>query len=406
MEEPWTYLSRSKINASFRKTPQTFFVEEILSTGTRLKLGEKYEEKDEEGEYLKLVVEKRNWATIELAKEMAKRLKISAKRISFAGNKDKNATTIQLFSIYRGTREMVENLTIKDVAIRGAWRAKEPVKLGELLGNHFHVVFSREDERVWKIYKELEGVFPNYFGAQRFGSPRPITHLIGEALVKNEMRRAVELYLMEGDDPYRKRLAEERDFKKALHYFPKHMRFERTLLGHLSQHPRDYTNALRKLPRQLLLMFVHAFQAYLFNLTLSERLEEGPLEKEEGEYYCGQNQFDFPDLEKRAERGYLVGKVLGYDIKPNEREREILERFEITPQNFKIKSLPEASSPGTRRLLLAPILQFQAKGQEISFALPSGSYATALLREFLKAEPWLSEKGIPSPFSPFQGSMR
>mgnify|MGYP000700492664 FL=1 len=42
------------------------------------------------------------------------------------------------------------------------------------------------------ILKELEvtGV-PNYFGWQRFGKPRTNTHLVGEALVQNDLKEAV-----------------------------------------------------------------------------------------------------------------------------------------------------------------------------------------------------------------------
>ena len=376
-----------RIEAKFEKTPKTFFVEEIMKDGQVLSIGQPFSLPDNGKEYLYVVVEKRNWATIELVKEMAKRLRISAKRFSFAGNKDKKATTIQLLSIRYGNKEIVERLRIRDVDIRGCWYGDKPIMLGDLLGNKFRVIFDRDDDRIDEIYSNLNGVFPNYFGEQRFGSVRKNTHLIGEAIVRNEMRRAVEIYLMDGDDEYRKRLAEERDFKKALSYFPKYMRFERLLLSHLAKHPMDYTNALRKLPRQLLLMFVHAFQSYLFNIVLSERVREKAFEPEEGEFYCG-SKCAFPDLKKKGNKqdGFLVGLVIGYKIEPSERELDLLERFYIKPQDFKIKSLPEASSPGAHRLLLSPVIGFSHKDNLISFSLPSGAYATAFLREFLKEE--------------------
>ncbi len=378
---------KKRVKATFERTPETFFVEEIMKDGHVLSIGQPFSLPDNGKDYLYIVVEKKNWATIELVKEMAKRLRISAKRFSFAGNKDKKATTIQLISIRYGTREMVEKLRIRDVDIRGCWYSDRAIMLGDLLGNRFRIIFDKDDAMIDEIYSDMEGVFPNYFGEQRFGSVRRNTHLIGEAIVRNEMRRAVEIYLMEGDDEYRKRLAEERDFGKALNYFPKYMRFERLILSHLAKHPRDYVNALRKLPRQLLLMFVHAFQAYLFNLVLSDRVKEKAFEPEKGEFYCSSNH-GFPDLEKKGEKkkGFLVGHVIGYRIEPSERELDLLERFYIKPQDFKIKSLPEASSPGAYRLLLSPVIGFSHDANIISFSLPSGAYATAFLREFLKEE--------------------
>ena len=47
-----------------------------------------------------------------------------------------------------------------------------------------------------EVLKQLEvtGV-PNYFGWQRFGKPRTITHLVGEALVENDLEKAVGRYI-------------------------------------------------------------------------------------------------------------------------------------------------------------------------------------------------------------------
>ena len=50
--------------------------------------------------------------------------------------------------------------------------------------------------RASNILKKLEktGV-PNYFGWQRFGKPRTNTHLVGEALIHNDLKEAVRLYI-------------------------------------------------------------------------------------------------------------------------------------------------------------------------------------------------------------------
>ncbi|MFA5077832.1 MAG: tRNA pseudouridine(13) synthase TruD, partial [Candidatus Micrarchaeia archaeon] len=255
------------------------------------------------------------------------------------------------------------------------------------------------DERtVQEIYSELKGRFPNYFGPQRFGGARGNTHLIGQRLIQSDLRGAVESYLYEFEGETnqeaveaRKTLAEEKDYKKAIAYFPKHLRLERLLLVGLAENPRDYAHALRKLPRQMLLMFVHAFQSHLFNLALSERLAEGELKLEKGEYFCGEKS-GFPDLERRMETRnarqetseWLAGKIIGYESETNEREEELLERFNMRKQDFRMKALPEINTRGTFRTLFAPMKDFEYKDGWFSFSLPAGSYATSALREFIK----------------------
>lgn len=74
--------------------------------------------------------------------------------------------------------------------------------MGQLKGNKFQILIRDIDdieksaEIANNILKELEvtGV-PNYFGWQRFGKPRTNTHLVGEALVQNDLKEAVRRYI-------------------------------------------------------------------------------------------------------------------------------------------------------------------------------------------------------------------
>ena len=42
---------------------------------------------------------------------------------------------------------------------------------------------------------EVIGGIPNFFGHQRFGTTRPITHLVGKALVQGDFEEAAMLFL-------------------------------------------------------------------------------------------------------------------------------------------------------------------------------------------------------------------
>ncbi|MCQ5375478.1 MAG: tRNA pseudouridine(13) synthase TruD, partial [Methanomassiliicoccales archaeon] len=71
-------------------------------------------------------------------------------------------------------------------------------------------------------------------------------------------------------------------------------------------------------------------------------------------------------------------------------EREIIENEGITKKDFVVPELPQCSSRGSRRELLARMknLTYFVENDEvlISFSLDRGCYATALLREIMKAD--------------------
>ncbi|MEM3030237.1 MAG: tRNA pseudouridine(13) synthase TruD [Candidatus Micrarchaeia archaeon] len=397
----WAFRSRTPgIGGRIKEAPEDFVVEEITREGKVLEEGKRVK-KNGSGEFTRFVLQKRNWNTEQALAEMARRLGVGRRRFSCAGTKDRVAVSTQLCSVWGVEPEKLVGMRLKDIDILGAWKG-EKVGVGELLGNRFRIVVRGTGknalEKTRAIDDELGGLFPNYFGAQRFGALRGNTHLVGRELVKGNLRAAVLNYLcFQGEEEdaaareARKTLSAENDFARALSYFPRHLKYERALLHRLASNPRDWAGALRALPRGLLLMFVHAYQAWLFNLALSQRISEGEVRREGGEYFCGEGSMGFPEIEKKSARGkFIVGKVIGFDTKPNEREKSILEQEGVGAADFRIRSLPEASSRGARRVVLAPYTGFAAeegKGMvEFRFSLPAGCYATSLLREFMSEE--------------------
>jgi len=387
----WAFRSKTPgIGGRIKDAPEDFVVEEIAKEGEA-----------GGGAFTRFILRKRGWNTEEALGEIADRLGVSRKRFSCAGTKDRVAVTTQLCSCWGIEPQRLLSLHIKDIEIAGAWKGGE-VRMGDLLGNRFRITVRGVAEgalgKIERISGELGGLFPNYFGEQRFGALRGNTHLVGRELVRGNLRGAVLNYLcfqggMEGGEAAeaRRRLAEEMDFKRALSYFPAHLKYERALLARLAKDPRDWAGSLRALPRKLLLMFVHAYQAWLFNCLLSERVREGHIEREGGEYLCGRNALGFPEIGRKVARGgFLVGKVIGFETKVNERERMLLEKEEVDTGDFRLRSLPEVGSRGARRVLLAPFKEFEAKEWDgavaFSFSLPAGCYATALLREYMSEE--------------------
>jgi len=408
------YLSKLLgVGGALKTSPEDFIVEEITSKGETLEL-DKHFEKEGEGDFTHFVLQKRNWNTLQALREIGNKLHCGMKRFSYAGVKDRNAVTTQLASAFKIDKTALLGVRIRDIRINGAWGAKEKVRMGELLGNRFTVtvrdVAADAETAVARIYTDTKGLSPNYFGEQRFGSIRKNTHLVGKAIVSGNFKEAVWNYLTYLDDgereegkEARKKLAGDGDFKKALDYFPKYLGYERTMLNHLSNNPTDYVNALRKLPRGLSLMFVHAYQSYIFNKALSRRLAERGLSVEAGERVCFSDDFGFPELKNTTEvedvaeaeekvrrhELFIISEIIGYETEyVSGYENEILEEEGIKKEGFLIKSFPEISSKGSRRCAFAPLKDFRfaqdGTAGKFTFSLPAGAYATVAMREFIE----------------------
>jgi tRNA pseudouridine13 synthase len=389
------YLSRTPgIGGTIKTSADDFVVEEISEEGQVYQLDTSLSIESESGKFVHFILQKKDWSTSSAISEIAKRLHVGPKRFNTAGIKDKIAHTTQLSSAYGLTKDQILNLNIKDIKINGAWLAKDKVRIGSLLGNRFtiKVADSSSDQTIIdKINYELNGVFPNYFGDQRFGSSRRNTHIVGHKILLGKFDEAVAHYLFdtEGEQNQaavnaRKNLSETKNYSLALKEFPKYLRLERTIIAYLNSTPSDYLGALRKLPRNILLLFVHAFQSYMFNYFLSQRLNSGNLELGIGEYYCS-DHLGFPDASKPSDSGIIAAKLIGYDSPLSKEEEELLSSFDLTKDNFRNKSVPELSLKGSYRPLFCPLkdFSFNKESSTFRFCLPSGAYATVALREFI-----------------------
>ena len=162
--------------------------------------------------------------------------------------------------------------------------------------------------------------------------------------------------------------------------------------------PTDFAGALRKLPRQLSLMFVHSVDSYIFNKVIEKRIDEGLVTPQPYDKACRADRFGFPildkvvsakDIDKEEGKFFVVGNIVGYDNEINEVERGILNELGITQEQFKVKNMPELNCKGSYKVLFAPYTGFSHEARDsdvgMQFSLPSGSYATVLMQEFLKS---------------------
>lgn len=349
--------------------PEEFIVEEITSENKVLKVDTQIEKEgiDVQRDYFtQFVLQKTKWTTNDALYALARRIHVKRTRFDYAGNKDRNAITTQLCSAFCVEPKALLNARLKDVEILGAWKTNEKIKLGNLKGNRFTITLTNENTGKRINLEEIrerasKGKYPNYFGEQRFGSIRKNTALVGELLLKNDVKSAVMNYLTftEGETSEealiaRERLGKEGDFKTASEYYPQWLKNEQRMLHSLVEYENDYGRAFRTLPRTLQLLFVHAVQSRLFNDELAD--------------------------DPHGEEGNLVGHNT---LELTEFEIKWLKKHDLTKESFKIQSFPELSAKGSKRKWFAELHDFKIIQEEptiIRFSLDAGHYATQAIR--------------------------
>lgn len=380
------------------------------------------------GDYTIATVTTRNWETNRLVRMMSRSMGVSRERIGFAGTKDKRAVTTQLMSFY-GPPDMIDSISLKDVEITDPYRGARGIQIGDLIGNSFTIKVRNCTMPMSEIPSVLEedasiirkaGGFPNYFGVQRFGAVRPVTHLVGERLVRGDFEGAVRTYICfttPEEDPELRAIRESlvgcTDWKAAMNAMPEHMSFEKMMAGVLADDPEDWTGAISILPTNLQMMFIHAYQSYLFNEMLSRRMDAGmplnmpvvgdvviPLDanripQHENPILTTSRNIDLVSRQVRAGRAFVTITLFGSDGdfaegEMGEIEREVISEAGLKHEDFVIPELPRCSSKGSRREILCPLKDLKYSmaddGYVLDFSLPKGNYATCLLREFMKSE--------------------
>jgi tRNA pseudouridine13 synthase len=142
------------------------------------------------------------------------------------------------------------------------------------------------------------------------------------------------------------------------------------------------------MPIQLRRFFVQAFQSFIFNQTVSKAYEAGEdlLQPQQGDV-C----FDKDDNLGRYQNDpqqRLTVPLVGYSYSKKNRFdnfiSQILVEQQITPKEFFVKDMQEASEEGGFRQAIMSCIDFSIKEPYVDFTLSRGSYATILLREIMK----------------------
>ncbi len=297
------------------------------------------------GEHLWLWVEKRNLNTEEAARRLARAAGVPVRNISYAGLKDRQALTRQWFSLHLPGKADPELAKAEDETLtilqsgrhqrklqRGAHSANGfTLRLTELQADHAEL-----DTRLERI--KTEGV-PNYFGLQRFGYQGGNVHGAREYADRQE--------------------------------FP--------------------------VQRNLRSRLLSAGRSYLFNQLLAERVAAGSWNQAQvgdllaftdsrsffpaGEAECSDPRLAMLDL-------HPTGPLLGAGESPASGDVHALEMQIAIAEPSIAKWLADAGMKHERRILRLPIggLSWHYPEPDIlqlEFVLPTGCFATAVVRELV-----------------------
>ncbi|XP_075455792.1 pseudouridylate synthase 7 homolog isoform X2 [Ascaphus truei] len=240
------------------------------------------------GSYCHFVLYKENKDTMDSINVLSKFLRVKPNIFSYMGTKDKRAITVQNIAVLKITAQRLAHLNkcLMNFKLGNFSYQKNPLKLGELQGNHFTVVLRNitgTNEQVEEAMSSLRDVgFINYYGMQRFGTTAVPTYLVGRAILQNNWNEMVDLILKPRHGAEkgflvqcREEWARTKDPEAALKKLPVKRCVEGQLLRGLSKYgPKNIVSAFGIIPRNNRLMYVHSYQSYVWNNMVSKRIEE------------------------------------------------------------------------------------------------------------------------------------
>ncbi|OOF66443.1 tRNA pseudouridine(13) synthase TruD [Rodentibacter sp. Ppn85] len=295
-----------------------------------------------DGEFVALKVRKTGCNTLFVGEKLAKFAGVSVRNMGYAGLKDRQAITEQWFCLQMPGQETPDftQFELDGVEILAVTRHNRKIRTGSLQGNYFEILLREvleSDELNARLNFVANFGFPNYFTEQRFG----------------------------------------RD-------------------GHnLTQALRWAQGEIKVKDRQKRSFYLSAARSEIFNLVVAARIQQGLAQQilpndivqlnGSHSWFKADESEDLAALQVRLDRQdiLLTAPLIGEEnLVSSNIENAIVEQHNAFSPLMKQEKIKAARRP---LLMRAQDFQWQfiEEGLKLSFYLPSGSYATALIRELV-----------------------
>ena len=369
------------IGGKIRIEPEDFQVTELISQRAQNSIN------DQEG-YAVYKLKKKKIDTNHALSDVFRKKGI---RLKALGLKDASAITEQ-FVCSGNKGKIIENFSTDKYSLEKIGFVKKPLSKKDMISNHFKIKISDCFDGL-SSFTEYDKIL-NFYGYQRFGSKRPVTHLIGKAILQRDFKKAVDLILF-FTSPYdskenteiREKLSDKENYEKYFDQVPYQMDIERIVLKEMIEHG-DALRAIRSIHISLRRFYIQAYQSFLFNQSLSSAFSDG---ENLFEAQLGDVCFDFHSVIGKYVKGLdqrLALPFVGYSYYKKTRFdyqiSKILKQEEITPKDFFIKEMQEVSNEGGFRQAAIHCSDYSSYDTTVEFSLSRGSFATILLREIMK----------------------
>uniref|UniRef100_A0A0D9RGJ0 Pseudouridylate synthase 7 homolog n=1 Tax=Chlorocebus sabaeus TaxID=60711 RepID=A0A0D9RGJ0_CHLSB len=392
------------------------------------------------GSYCHFVLYKENKDTMDAINVLSRYLRVKPNIFSYMGTKDKRAITVQEIAVLKITAQRLAHLNkcLMNFKLGNFSYQKNPLKLGELQGNHFTVVLRNitgTDDQVQQAMNSLKEIgFINYYGMQRFGTTAVPTYQVGRAILQNSWTEVMDLILKPrsgAEKGYlvkcREEWAKTKDPAAALRKLPVKRCVEGQLLRGLSKYGmKNIVSAFGIIPRNNRLMYIHSYQSYVWNNMVSKRIEDYGLKPVPGDLVLKGATASY--IEEDDVNNYSIHDVVmplpGFDViypkhKIQEAYREMLTADNLDIDNMRHKIRDYSLSGAYRKIIIRPQnvswevvayddpkiplfntdvdnLEgkpppvFASEGKyralKMDFSLPPSTYATMAIREVLKMD--------------------